>query len=107
MRTEKLGGLETVIVGGTDGDGAGTGPLVLFLHGFGATGTDLVPLAGELAVPHGTRFASPAAPLALDDELGPGARGWWRIALARLERAMRTGEARDLSRDVPVGLVPA
>ena len=45
MREEQVGGLRTRIAGGTDGKGGGRGPLVLLLHGFGAPGDDLVPLA--------------------------------------------------------------
>ena len=65
MREERLAGLQTVITGGTDGVGGGDGPVVVLLHGFGAPGAALVPLAGALPVPDGTRFVFPAAPLSL------------------------------------------
>ena len=45
MREIQLGGLRTRVTGGTDGKGGGNGPLVVLLHGFGAPGNDLVPLA--------------------------------------------------------------
>jgi phospholipase/carboxylesterase len=45
MREDLLGGLKVRLVGGSDGRGGGDGPVVLLLHGFGAPGDDLVPLA--------------------------------------------------------------
>ena len=113
MRTANLGGLTVRLTGGSDGSGGGDGPLVVLLHGFGAPGDDLVPLAdvyaraiGQGATARGpVRFAFPAAPLSLD--LWPGARAWWMIDLVRYEAALRSGEARDLADDVPDGLAPA
>ena len=75
MREEQIGGLRARMTGGTDGKGGGQGPLVLLLHGFGAPGDDLVPLADVLNVPAGTRFVFPEGPLSLS--FGPGdARAW-------------------------------
>lgn len=48
---------------------------VVILHGFGATGDDLVPLAQELARSVPARYVVPAAPFAL---AGPQ-RMWWDI----------------------------
>ena len=48
MRTTTLGQLTVHLTGGTDREGGGDGPLVVLLHGFGAPGTDLVPLWREL-----------------------------------------------------------
>lgn len=110
MRTLSIAGLEVVLAGGDDREGGGRGPMVVLLHGFGAPGTDLVPLWRELAVPAGTRFAFPAAPLTVDLGLPPGmgqARAWWMIDFGRLETALARGELRDLSRDVPDGLAEA
>ncbi|MEO8903246.1 MAG: alpha/beta fold hydrolase [Polyangiaceae bacterium] len=50
------------------------GVAVVLLHGFGAQGDDLVPLARAL-MHAGTRFILPAAPLSL----GSGGRAWWRL----------------------------
>ena len=50
------------------------GAAVFVLHGWGAEGTDLVPLAKALKRP-GVRFFVPAAPLA---ERG-GGRAWWHL----------------------------
>ena len=59
MRIEELEGLKVRIVGGTDGQGGGNGPVVILLHGFGAPGHDLVPLWKALDAPQGTRFLFP------------------------------------------------
>jgi len=50
------------------------GHVVVLLHGYGAPGDDLAPLAKSLLRPR-TRFVLPAAPLAL----GNGGRAWWGL----------------------------
>jgi phospholipase/carboxylesterase len=50
------------------------GTAVVLLHGWGARGDDLVPLARRLLRPR-SRFFVPAAPLAK----GSGGRAWWHI----------------------------
>jgi len=105
MREEQISGLRTRMTGGTDGKGGGRGPLVILLHGFGAPGDDLVPLADGLNVPAGTRFVFPEGPLSLS--FGPGdARAWWLIDMARLAQDRAAGRVRDLSQDIPKGLAP-
>jgi len=93
VRTLTLGGLEVRLAGGTDREGGGDGPLLVLLHGFGAPGTDLVPLWRSLRVPREVRFAFPAAPLVLDpsapDEFTP--RAWWMIDIGRIQRAVQAG----------------
>ena len=73
MREEQWAGLKVRIVGGIDGQGGGTGPLIVLMHGFGAPGSDLVPLAQVLSLPKEYRFVFPAAPLEMDF-------GFWRGA---------------------------
>jgi len=105
MRDEQISGLRTRVTGGTDGKGGGRGPLVILLHGFGAPGDDLVPLADVLNVPSGTRFLFPEGPLSLS--FGPGdARAWWLIDMARIAQDRAAGRVRDLSQDIPKGLAP-
>jgi phospholipase/carboxylesterase len=87
--------------GGDDGRGGGGGPLCVLLHGFGAPGDDLAPLAGVLGAPAGTRFVFPAAPLDLGAQYF-GGRAWWMIDLARVA----SGAPRDIRR-VPPGLIDA
>ncbi len=106
MKKLSLGGLDAVLTGGTDREGGGDGPLVVLLHGFGAPGDDLVALHRVIEAPPGTRFLFPVAPLALPAAYGAG-RAWWHIDMAALDRAMRDGTVRDLSRDVPEGLLDA
>lgn len=106
MREGQLGGLNIRMTGGTDGKGGGNGPLVVLLHGFGAPGNDLVPLAAVLDAPTGTRFVFPEGPLSLS--FGPrDARAWWLIDMTRIAQDQAAGRARDLSNEVPKGLAPA
>jgi len=106
MRDAQIGGLRTRVTGGTDGKGGGDGPLVLLLHGFGASGDDLVSLADVLDVPTGTRFVFPEGPLSLS--FGPrDARAWWIIDMARIAADQSAGRIRDLSHEIPTGLAPA
>ena len=106
MREGRLGGLNIRMTGGTDGKGGGNGPLVVLLHGFGAPGNDLVPLADVLDAPTGTRFVFPEGPLTLS--FGPrDARAWWLIDMARIAQDHAAGRVRDLSNEIPKGLAPA
>jgi len=106
MREERAGGLKVRLTGGTDGQGGGRGPAVIFLHGFGAPGNDLVPIGDALAVPPGTRFIFPEGPLSLSFGYGDS-RAWWLIDMARLEADRAAGRVRDLSTEVPRGLPQA
>src|SRR5579863_6124045 len=101
MKVATLGGLDARITGGDDGNGGGTGPVVVLLHGFGAQGDDLVPLGREMRAPAGTRFVFPAAPIALDGGYR-GGRAWWWIDLEERVRRQVSGE-HDTT-EVPEGL---
>lgn len=106
MKEGVVGGLKVRLVGGTDGRGGGSGPLVMLLHGFGAPGDDLVPLAGVMDVPAGTRWLFPEAPLSLNMGFGDS-RAWWIIDFARIQEDRAAGRIRDLSVEVPQGLALA
>lgn len=106
MRREKFGGLTVRIAGGVDGKGAGDGPLVMLLHGFGAPGDDLVSLAGAMGAPHGTRFLFPEGPLSLNLGFGD-ARAWWIIDMNKIAQDRAAGRLRDPRVEVPKGLAPA
>jgi phospholipase/carboxylesterase len=95
----ELGGLTTHIVGPADAT-----TTVVLLHGFGAPGDDLVPVASELAAP--VRFVFPEAPLELGGLYGDS-RAWWMLDLARLEDELRRGVPRDRRAEVPEGLPAA
>ncbi len=106
MRVDRFGDLDATLAGGTDGKGGGDGPIVVLLHGFGAPGDDLVPLAQVLGAPAGTRFLFPRAPVELPGMFGD-ARAWWMIDVEKLQRDLAAGRARDLSEDEPEGLPDA
>ena len=99
MKELTLGTLRARLCGGTDREGGGTGPVVVLLHGYGAPGTDLVPLWRELAVPHEVRFVFPEAP----QELGFGGRAWWNIDMTRLQDRFDESSAERLTAEVPPG----
>jgi phospholipase/carboxylesterase len=106
MREDRFGSLTVHVAGGPDREGGGDGPVVVLMHGFGASGDDLAPLWRVLDVPPSVRFVFPAAPLDLARELGfPGARAWWRINLERLVGSPAAREHAAL--EVPAGLVEA
>jgi phospholipase/carboxylesterase len=73
MTQQAWGGLEVVRVSDMGEDERG-GIAVVVLHGWGAPGDDLVPIAQLLKRP-GVRFFVPAAPL---PEVG-GGRAWWHL----------------------------
>ncbi|MCA9621870.1 MAG: phospholipase [Myxococcales bacterium] len=105
MREAMFGGLKVRVVGEKAG---AEGPVVVLLHGFGAPGTDLVPLAGEIAAPAGTRWVFPEAPHLLPAALGGGVgRAWWMIDVMRFQLAALTGQVAGLIREVPEGLAEA
>lgn len=106
MRRALIGGLNVRLRGGSDGKGGGTGPLVILLHGFGAPGDDLVPLADVIDAPAGTRWLFPEGPLSLDWGIGDS-RAWWIIDFARLQEDRAAGRVRDLSGEIPQGLALA
>jgi phospholipase/carboxylesterase len=106
MKDMTLGGLKVRLTGGDDGDGGGASPLVILLHGFGAPGDDLVPLAEVIDAPDGTRWLFPEGPLPLS--LDPGdSRAWWIIDFARIQADRAAGHTRDLSIETPQGLALA
>src|SRR5690348_9167256 len=110
VRETNLGGLDVKLAGGTDREGGGAGPLLVLLHGFGAPGTDLVPLFRSLAVPREVRFAFPAAPIVLDPSAPPehAPRAWWLFDFERLQRAIALGPEATLAlaKDPPPAGMP-
>ncbi|MEM1030595.1 MAG: hypothetical protein AAF928_04375 [Myxococcota bacterium] len=90
------------------GPDAATPPTVVLMHGFGAPGTDLVPLGRALPAPPGTRFLFPEAPMPLPPEFGGGGgRAWWMIDVVRLQLGLMSGQARALKDEDPSGLLEA
>lgn len=83
--------------------------LVVLSHGFGAPGTDLVPLAMELQgassqVAENVRFVFPQAPVDLATMGIPGGRAWWPINMAQLAAMHETRDYRQLTEVEPQGL---
>jgi phospholipase/carboxylesterase len=83
-------------------------------HGYGATGTDLVPLAREIlrcepALAGRVAFVFPEAPLQLADinPLFGDARAWWHIEVGRYASAIASGRIDSLLDEVPEGLPSA
>jgi len=109
VRRVKIADLEVVLAGGPDREGGGDGPILVLLHGYGAPGDDLVPLARQLAVAREVRFAFPAAPLVLEAGLPPeySGRAWWPIDMLELQQAVMRGDFAALTRRVPTGLSEA
>ncbi len=84
----------------------------ILCHGFGASGDDLVPLGGEYllrdpALRDRVLCVFPAAPHSLAAHGMPDGRAWWQIDMFKLQRAVQSGELRDLRRDTPAGLIEA
>lgn len=83
--------------------------LVLFCHGYGASGEDLVPFVPELVEREPrlstVRFAFPAGPLSLAGDWGDS-RAWWPLSMADFEKANILGWE-GVRNAVPEGMVPA
>jgi phospholipase/carboxylesterase len=109
MITARLGPLTCRII---DVDRTAPPDLVCVLcHGYGAPGTDLVGVAGELlslapALSGRVRFVFPEAPISLDFMPFEG-RAWWHIDVGRFQRALEGGELEALLHEVPDGLPQA
>lgn len=110
MRKATLGSLNCTIV-----DPKNNAPpkrLVILCHGFGAPGTDLVPLADELtrldsSLEADTRWIFPSAPMSLDAHGMPGGRAWWMIDLEARIEAIERGEIDAFRNDEPEGMPQA
>lgn len=83
--------------------------LVVALHGYGAPGEDLVPIAenwiqvlGDAASK--VRFLFPAALLSLADQGMPGARAWWPLNMQRLMDLVAAEDYMELCVHEPPGI---
>lgn len=108
VQSLEIGGLDCCVVDALP-IGASPQMIVVLCHGFGASGTDLVPFGPELldhspALAECVQFLFPAAPLDLSESGMPDGRAWWQLDMAKLQRAMTTGEFRDLRTEHPEGL---
>jgi phospholipase/carboxylesterase len=85
-------------------EGASNGPCVVFLHGYGADSSDLVPLSDMMNLSKDVTWVFPEAPLQVIIAPGFTGRAWFQIDTHRLEQAMIAGEPADLSQSTPKGL---
>lgn len=108
-QVETVGRLKCRLIGDL-ADGEKPALVVVLSHGYGASGTDLLPIGEELfdqfpdLNPH-VQFVFPEAPLSLDDQGIPGGRAWWPIDLMQLQMAAATGQFRQLQRGRPEGMI--
>lgn len=82
---------------------------VVFCHGYGATGTDLVPLAEALveAAPQladGVHFLFPEAPQTLAEFGMPFGRAWWPLSVQRLQAQLQSGDFAAIRETIPPGI---
>ncbi|MCA8984905.1 MAG: hypothetical protein R3C12_03650 [Planctomycetaceae bacterium] len=85
---------------------------MILCHGFGAPGTDLVPLGDELhsldeTLRQDVAFVFPEAPHSLEAEGMPDGRAWWPINMARLQMILQTHQLELLTRAEPPGMADA
>lgn len=110
LTTETICGLNCHVA---DALADGTSPrcIVVLCHGYGAPGTDLVPLGQMLLrqpkMAASVQFLFPEAPLTLEDLGMPDGRAWWPIDMMRLQMAAALGTFRELRKDCPVELPAA
>jgi phospholipase/carboxylesterase len=109
MRAEivRFGDLTCRVVAAEPGNNAPE-LVALFCHGFGAPGTDLVPLGAELfqlnpALAGRVTFVFPEAPLSLAEQGMPGGRAWWHLDVMRLMLAAESGDFSEYRHQVPPG----
>lgn len=111
QKLETLGGLNCRTVQQISEDAAPE-LVVILCHGFGAPGSDLVPIGAEILdhrprLAESTQIIFPEAPLSLEEMGMFGARAWWHLDMVRMQMAIQNGEFRDLRNDHPEGLVEA
>lgn len=110
LTTTEMGGLTTRVVDALDGEPT---LAVVVCHGFGAPGTDLVPLGQMMLqasqkLAGAARFYFPEGPLDLSSMGMWGSRAWWMIDVEALNQALAEGGFRERARnDRPEGLLEA
>jgi phospholipase/carboxylesterase len=85
---------------------------VVLLHGYGAPGDDLAPIASELlqtdaAIRENVRFYVPQALIGLEGLGLPDGRAWWPLDMNRLVLAAQLNRWEELRRETPPGLSDA
>ena len=108
LKEENLGGLNCQIVDLLE-ENQKPEMIVIFCHGYGAPGTDLVGLGPEILnlKPHladKVQFFFPAAPLSMDSMGIYGGRAWWHLDMEKFMASIEGGLSRDLRSEKPEGL---
>ncbi len=110
LRTEIINGLTCHIADGLS-EGAVPRTVVVLCHGYGASGTDLVPLGQMLLrqpkMATSIQMIFPEAPLSLEELGAPDGRAWWPLDMRRLQMAAVLGTFRDLRKECPAELPAA
>ena len=111
QRVETVGGLTCRTVSRLP-DSTRPKLVVVLCHGFGASGSDLVPIGVELfeqraELAESVEFLFPAAPLSLDQFGMFGGRAWWHIDMEELIGAVERGTLRVLRERRPKGMTEA
>ncbi|MEO1529370.1 MAG: lysophospholipase [Planctomycetota bacterium] len=106
-RTEPLGPLECHVV--DFGPEHPPSAVAVLCHGYGASGHDLVGVAGEWIHLLGEsakqfRFVCPIAPHSLADLGMPDGRAWWPINMAQLMEHVQANRFEELHRKTPPGI---
>ncbi len=107
-RWQELGGLSCQIVDGRS-DPTSPGLVVILCHGYGAPGTDLVPISWNMSV-HYPELADrvvyvfPSAPYSLEEQGLFDGRAWWHVDIGRLTMSIERGELRALRNELPEDL---
>lgn len=102
IQTVTLGELNCQIVGPTAPERPEA--VVVLCHGFGAPGTDLIPLAGEFIrseprLENRVLYVFPEGPLMIPEV--PGGRAWWPIDMLKLQMVIRDGRFHEMRERVP------
>ena len=82
-------------------------PYIILFHGYGANAFDLMPLSQYLLPSQQVNWLFPQGILDMDFGFGMMGKAWFPIDIAAFERAIATGNYRDLSQSEPAGFVNA
>ncbi|MCB0340938.1 MAG: esterase [Pseudobdellovibrionaceae bacterium] len=102
MKLEKIGPLDALVR-----HGQSPSTCVVLFHGYGADAADLAPLANFLDRDNSLSWVFPNGPREVSVGMGMMGRAWFQIDMESWQKAMLTGEPRDLTNWEPEGLSAA
>lgn len=100
MWKDRLGELDVRLLRTSEAE---KGLIIILLHGYGAPGQDLVPLATGLDVPKGTLFILPSGPIHIPLGTVDG-RAWWNYDMVQHRQDILDRQWEKLTEAVPPGL---